>query len=129
MDWGSGKKTLRTRQRLLMNEVRFLCCPQERRIKRGIIARFFLGLGPIRFQAVRIPMKRVLMCMFLLPVCLGSVPLASATWGGFVSTGIATGIGNPSCAFVSTDHVACAVRSGASQLMVNVFNGSKGEPG
>jgi len=70
-------------------------------------------------------MKRLLMCMFLLPACLGSVPLASATWGSFVSTGAATGIGNPSCAFVSTDHVACAVRSGGSQLMVNVFNGTK----
>ncbi len=70
-------------------------------------------------------MKRSLVCMFLLTVCLGSVPLASATWGSFVSTGTATAIGNPSCAFVSTDHVACAVRSGASELMVNVFNGTK----
>jgi hypothetical protein len=52
-------------------------------------------------------------------------PAAAATWGGFISTGNATGIGNPSCAPVTTGHVACAVRSGKSIIMVNEFSGTK----
>jgi len=35
-----------------------------------------------------------------------------------------TGIGNPSCSPASTGQVACAVRSGASAIMVNEFNGT-----
>jgi hypothetical protein len=49
---------------------------------------------------------------------------ASATWGNFVSTGTANGIGNPSCTPVSTGEVACAVRSSKSAMMVNTFNGA-----
>ena len=49
---------------------------------------------------------------------------AWASWGTFISTGPATGIGNPSCASVSTGEVACAVRSGKSAIMVNEFNGT-----
>lgn len=56
--------------------------------------------------------------------CLLIAPAAWASWGSFVSTGNATGIGNPSCAPVSTGQVACAVRSGKSVIMVNEFNGS-----
>ncbi|HXR16969.1 MAG TPA: hypothetical protein VN777_12295 [Terriglobales bacterium] len=55
---------------------------------------------------------------------LGLSPLAWGSWGNFISTGNATGIGNPSCAPVSTAHVACAVRSSKSAIMVNEFNGT-----
>jgi hypothetical protein len=64
-------------------------------------------------------MKKIAACLLLLSACLLMAPAASATWGGFISTGNATGIGNPSCAPVSTGHVACAVRSGKSVIMVN----------
>src|SRR5580765_7271379 len=70
-------------------------------------------------------MKRILLDLLVVPVCLGLVPSASASWGSFISTGTATGVGNPSCAFVSTDNVACAVRSGTAAIMVNEFNGTK----
>jgi len=53
---------------------------------------------------------------------LGLCPLAWGSWGNFKSTGNATGFGNPSCAHVSTGHVACAVRSGKSAI--NEFNGT-----
>ena len=55
---------------------------------------------------------------------LALCPPAWASWSSFTSTGNATGIGNPSCASVSTGHVACAVRSGKSVLMVNEFDGT-----
>ena len=60
----------------------------------------------------------------MLSTCLLMAPAAWATWGSFVSTGTATGIGNPSCAPVSTGQVACAVRSSKSAIMVNEFNGT-----
>jgi hypothetical protein len=67
--------------------------------------------------------KKIVVCL-LLSTCLLMAPAASATWGSFTSTGTATGIGNPSCAPVSTGQVACAVRSGKSAIMVNEFNGT-----
>ena len=69
-------------------------------------------------------MKRVSLCFLPLTLALAACPAAWASWGSFVSTGNATGIGVPSCAQVSTDHVACAVRSGLSAMMVNQFNGT-----
>jgi hypothetical protein len=59
-----------------------------------------------------------------LSACLLISSAAWASWGGFISTGTATGIGNPSCAHVSTGEVACAVRSSKSAIMVNTFNGT-----
>src|SRR5262249_11975777 len=69
-------------------------------------------------------MKRNLACVLVLSLCATLCPVASASWGGFISTGSATGIGVPSCAQVSTNHVVCAVRSGMSLVMVNGFNGT-----
>jgi hypothetical protein len=69
-------------------------------------------------------MKRVLRFVLLLPISVGLVPTASASWGPFISTGTTTGVGNPSCAAVSTNHVVCAVLSGKSAVMVNEFNGT-----
>jgi hypothetical protein len=69
-------------------------------------------------------MKRTFL-LTLLSTCLLMAPAAWAAWGSFTSTGTATGIGNPSCAPVSTGQVACAVRSGESAIMVNEFNGTK----
>jgi hypothetical protein len=54
--------------------------------------------------------------------CLLMAPAAWASWGTFVSTGTATGLGNPSCASVTTGQAACAVRSSKSAMMVNTFN-------
>jgi hypothetical protein len=68
-------------------------------------------------------MKKVATSL-MMSACLLIAPAAWASWGSFVSTGNATGIGNPSCAPVSTGHVACAVRSSKSVIMVNEFNGS-----
>ena len=68
-------------------------------------------------------MNKIAACL-MLSTCLLMAPAASATWGNFISTGSATGIGNPSCASVSTGEVACAVRSGKSAIMVNEFNGT-----
>jgi hypothetical protein len=56
---------------------------------------------------------------------LGLCPLAWGSWGNFISTGNVAGLGNPSCAHVSTGHVACAVRASDSTIMVNEFNGSR----
>jgi hypothetical protein len=70
-------------------------------------------------------MKKIAICLLSLSACLLMATAASATWGGFISTGNATGIGNPSCAPVSTGHVACAVRSDKSVIMVNEFSGTK----
>jgi len=70
-------------------------------------------------------MKKIAACLLSFSACLLMAPAASATWGGFISTGNATGIGNPSCAPVSTGHMACAVRSGKSVIMVNEFSGTK----
>jgi hypothetical protein len=69
-------------------------------------------------------MKRIVLCLLLLPLCLALSPSAWASWGSFISTGTGTGVGNPSCAHVSTDHVVCAVRSGKAAIMVNEFNGT-----
>ena len=69
-------------------------------------------------------MKRILITLMVLSACLSLVPTASASWGSFVSTGSATGVGNPSCAAVSPNHVVCAVRTGTASIMVNEFNGS-----
>lgn len=70
-------------------------------------------------------MKAIAVRLTLLSVCLGLAQLSWASWGSFVSTGTATGFGNPSCALVSAGNVACAVRSGTSAVMVNEFNGTK----
>jgi hypothetical protein len=67
-------------------------------------------------------MKKIAMTL-LLSACLLMAPAAWASWGSFISTGAATGIGNPSCAPASTGQVACAVRSSKSAIMVNEFNG------
>ena len=69
-------------------------------------------------------MKRTVLCLLLLPVWLALGPAAWASWGSFTSTGTGTGIGTPSCAQVSGSQVACAVRSGKSAIMVNLFNGT-----
>src|SRR5579863_6316010 len=69
-------------------------------------------------------MKRIIVCLLFLHASLMSVPSAWASWGSFIPTGTATGVGNPSCAFVSTGHVACAVRNGSAAIMVNEFNGT-----
>lgn len=66
-------------------------------------------------------MSRLLNLIMLCVVCLGMIPVASASWGAFVSTGTATGIGNPSCALVTTGHVVCAVRTGKAAIMVNAL--------
>jgi hypothetical protein len=68
-------------------------------------------------------MKKIAVCL-MLSTCLLMAPAAWAAWGSFTATGTATGIGNPSCAPVSTGQVACAVRSGTSAIMVNEFNGT-----
>jgi hypothetical protein len=60
---------------------------------------------------------------------LGVCPLAWGSWGNFKSTGSATGIGNPSCAHVSTGHVACAVRSSQSAIMSTSSMVQRGERG
>src|SRR2546425_8009773 len=69
-------------------------------------------------------MSRFLQLFILCVVSLGMIPAASASWGAFVSTGTATGIGNPSCALVTTGHVVCAVRTGKAAIVVNELNGS-----
>src|SRR5579859_5184862 len=69
-------------------------------------------------------MKRIVLCLLLLPLCLSLSPSAWATWGSFKSTGTGTGVGFPSCAQVSSNHVVCAVRSGKDAIMVNDFNGT-----
>jgi hypothetical protein len=69
-------------------------------------------------------MTRLVRILLLCVAPLWLIPSAQAVWGGFLSTGTATGVGNPSCAFVSTDHVVCAVRTGKAAIMVNEFNGS-----
>src|SRR5271166_5121980 len=69
-------------------------------------------------------MKRIVLYLLFLHTCLVLAPSAWASWGSFVSTGTATGIGNPSCALVSTGHAACAVRNGKAGIMVNQFNGT-----
>jgi hypothetical protein len=59
-------------------------------------------------------------------ICAGLAlcPSAWASWSNFASTGNATGIGSPSCAFVPSGKAVCAVRSGKSAMMVNEFNGT-----
>ena len=69
-------------------------------------------------------MKRTLVCVLVLTLCPTLCSVAWASWGSFTSTGTATGIGAPSCAEVSANHVVCAVRSGMSTVMVNGFNGT-----
>jgi hypothetical protein len=69
-------------------------------------------------------MKRAVVCLLYLCVCLAVVPCAWAAWGTLTSTGTTTGVGNPSCAEVAAGNVVCAVRSGKNTLMVNEYNGS-----
>src|SRR5579864_9126555 len=69
-------------------------------------------------------MKRIIVCLLFLHASVIVAPSAWASWSGFVSTGSATGVGNPSCAPASTGHVACAVRNGQAAIMVNHFNGT-----
>ena len=69
-------------------------------------------------------MKRTAVCVLILCAGLASCQSAWASWGSFISTGNATGFGNPSCAFVSSGKAVCAVRSGKSAIMVNEFNGT-----
>lgn len=64
-----------------------------------------------------------LLCL-LLAVCLTLCPAAWGSWGSFISTGTATGVGTPSCAEVSSGHAACAARTGKAAIMVNEFNGT-----
>ncbi len=61
--------------------------------------------------------------LMLLTLALLITPALHASWS-VKSTGTATGIGSPSCAAASTDHVVCAALSGQSAVMVNEFNGS-----
>ncbi len=68
-------------------------------------------------------MKNIAVCL-MLSSCPLMARAAWAAWGSFTPTGTAAGIGNPSCAPVSTGQVACAVRSGTSTIMVNKFNGT-----
>jgi hypothetical protein len=69
-------------------------------------------------------MKRIIVYLLFLHACIALAPSAWASWGRFVSTGTATGVGNPSCALVSTGHVACAVRNAQAAIMVNHFKGT-----
>jgi len=63
---------------------------------------------------------------FFLILFFTSLLFTSPTWAVWkiISAGTATGLGNPSCAPVSAGQVVCAVRSSASVLMVNKFNGT-----
>lgn len=73
--------------------------------------------------------KRIIVYLLFLHACIALAPSAWATWGRFVSTGTATGVGNPSCALVSTGCVACAVRNAQAAIMVNHFRGQRGASG
>jgi len=70
-------------------------------------------------------MIRVLKFLVICSVCLVVTPHMEASWSTPASTGTNTGVGNPSCAFVSTNLVACVVRTNQAAIMVNDFNGSK----
>src|ERR1022692_1137461 len=70
-------------------------------------------------------MKKLAICLIVLSAYVLMAPAAWAAWGSFISTGTTTGIGNPSCAPISTGNVACAVQSGKYTMMVNQFNGTK----
>lgn len=50
-------------------------------------------------------MKRTIVYFLFLQAYLALAPSAWASWGSFVSTGTATGVGNPSCA--SLDRIRC----------------------
>lgn len=69
-------------------------------------------------------MKRTAICLLILCAGLASCLPAWASWSNFISTGNATSLGNPSCAFVPSGKAVCAVRSGKSTIMVNEFNGT-----
>lgn len=69
-------------------------------------------------------MRRLCVFLLLWSACLCLNPSAWAAWGSFISTGTATAVGTPSCAQLSTGHVACAIRNGKSAVMVNEFNGT-----
>jgi hypothetical protein len=73
----------------------------------------------------RCQLTRVLKFLVICSVCLVLTPQAEASWSSPASTGTNTGVGNPSCAFVSTKLVACAVRTNKAAIMVNDFNGTK----
>jgi hypothetical protein len=69
-------------------------------------------------------MKKISAFVILL-ACLQMTPFAWAAWGSFVSTGTAAGFGDPSCANFESGGVACAVRSGTSTMMVNIYSAGK----
>jgi hypothetical protein len=60
-------------------------------------------------------MKKIA-AFLMLSTCLLIAPAAWATWGNIVSTGAATGIGNPSCAPVSTLSTGQGVRGAERQV-------------
>jgi len=68
--------------------------------------------------------KKTIGYQLVVCACFLLTPSAWATWS-VISTGNATGIGNPSCAPVSNNLVVCAVQSGTYSLMVNQFDGTK----
>jgi hypothetical protein len=70
-------------------------------------------------------MTRVLRFLVICSAGLVLTPCVEASGSAPASTGTNTGVGNPSCAFVSTNLVACAVRTNQAAIMVNDFNGSK----
>jgi hypothetical protein len=71
-------------------------------------------------------MKQLAVGRIVLSAFVLSSSLVWASWGPFTSTGTTTGVGNPSCAPVTTNQtpnqVVCAVRSGKAELMVNQFS-------
>ncbi len=69
--------------------------------------------------------RTVLACLCVLAAALFFTSPSQASWGAFTSTGSTTGIGNPSCAQVSTEHVVCAVLSAKAQMMVNEYSETK----
>jgi hypothetical protein len=51
-------------------------------------------------------------------------PCSWASWSKPLSMGTATGIGNPSCATVSSEHLVCAVLSPKAAMIVKEYNGT-----
>ena len=77
-----------------------------------------------RCTSVRSAATLIAGILLLLFATLASPSKANASWSGFKSTGTNPGIGNPSCANVSSNHVVCAVQTAASAMMVNEYNGT-----
>jgi hypothetical protein len=76
-----------------------------------------------QFTGIRLredTMKEITVSL-LFSACLIIAPVA---WGGFTSTGRATGMGNPSCAAVSGGQRCGAVRRSKSVIMVREFHGT-----